>query len=217
LALLMRHSVRRSCATLVSRVEPGTDGLASDKRDRSNNRRHEPRRETTCTRSSPPNSGLAADEDLASLDPRRLSLVRWLDRDMNSELRASLVDATASEDFPGALNDIVDGLDPSDTTTVPVLLRFMEEHPDLDFGTPGPLVHFVEQFYRQGYEAELLASLARSPTSHTLWMLNRIINGTAEPNERARLLEALRASADHPSANEIVRNTAHDFLRYWDE
>jgi hypothetical protein len=132
---------------------------------------------------------------------------------MNSELRASLLRATASENLSTALNDIIDGLDPSDPTTVPVLLRFIEEHPDLDFGTPGPLVHFVERFYRRGYEAELLASLARSPTSHTLWMLNRIINGTREPDQRARLLRVLQSSAEHPSANEIVRETALDFLR----
>ena len=28
----------------------------------------------------------------------------------------------------------------------------MELNPGLDFGTPGPLVHFVEQFYGNGYE-----------------------------------------------------------------
>lgn len=136
---------------------------------------------------------------------------------MSSELQASLLSASASKDLPAALDDIVDGLDATDLTTVPVLLRFMEEHPNLDFGTPGPLVHFVERFYRRGYEAELLASLARSPTSHTLWMLNRIINGTAEPDQRAQLLDVLRASAEHPSASETVRETALDFLRHQDD
>ena len=139
------------------------------------------------------------------------------DRDMSSELQAALLRTTVSEDLSAALKDIVDGLDPSDATTVPVLLRFVEEHPDLDFGAPGPLVHFVERFYGRGYEAELLTSLARSPTSHTLWMLNRIINGTAEPAQRARLLEVLRSSAEHPSANQIVRETALDFLRHQNE
>src|SRR4051812_45616427 len=136
---------------------------------------------------------------------------------MSSELPALLLRSTASEDFPAALHDIVDGLEPTDRTTIPVLLRFMEEHPDLDFGTPGPLVHFLELFYRRGYEGELLASLARNPTGHTLWMLNRIINTTADPHHRARLLEALRSSAEHPSANEAVRETALKFLRYQNE
>jgi hypothetical protein len=39
------------------------------------------------------------------------------------------------------------------------ILRFMEAHGDLDYGPPGALVHFVERFYRQGYEGLLLAVL----------------------------------------------------------
>jgi len=136
---------------------------------------------------------------------------------MNAELRASLLHATASNDPVTVLSDIVDALDPTDLTTIPVLLRFMEEHPDLDFGAPGPLVHFLERFYRRGYEVELLASLARHPTSHPLWMLNRIINGTADPNQRAQLLDVLRSSAEHPSANKTVRETALGFLQHQNE
>jgi hypothetical protein len=136
---------------------------------------------------------------------------------MNAELRASLLHATASNDPVTVLSDIIDALNPTDPTTIPVLLRFMEEHPDLDFGAPGPLVHFLERFYRRGYEVELLASLARHPTSHTLWMLNRIINGTADPDQRAQLLDVLRSSAEHPSANKTVRETALGFLQHQNE
>ncbi|MEP6722197.1 MAG: hypothetical protein ABJA77_12160 [Variovorax sp.] len=49
------------------------------------------------------------------------------------------------------------------------VLRFMETHDEWDFGTPGPFVHFVERFYGQGYESELIASVERKPTVHTLW------------------------------------------------
>ena len=52
----------------------------------------------------------------------------------------------------------------------------MEEFPDADFGQPGPLTHFVETFYSNGYEELLCQSLKRRPTVHTVWMLNRIIN-----------------------------------------
>ena len=57
------------------------------------------------------------------------------------------------------------------------VLRFMEKYPSIDYGTPGPLVHFVERFFGKGYEAELLESIKRNPTPHTVGMLNRLING----------------------------------------
>ena len=45
------------------------------------------------------------------------------------------------------------------------ILHFMGEHPKIDFGVPGPLVHFVETFYRIGYEEKLIESVQRKPTS----------------------------------------------------
>ena len=48
------------------------------------------------------------------------------------------------------------------------ILQFMENHPDVDLGTPGALVHFAEEFYRHGYEEKLLESLSRRPVSHTI-------------------------------------------------
>lgn len=36
------------------------------------------------------------------------------------------------------------------------ILRFMERHPEVDFGTPGPLVHFMEKFH--GYDDLVFAS-----------------------------------------------------------
>jgi hypothetical protein len=61
----------------------------------------------------------------------------------------------------------------ADVETVEPILRFIEAHPKIDFGSPGPLVHFVERFYRKGYEAKLVDSFERQPTAHTAWMLNR--------------------------------------------
>ncbi len=41
-------------------------------------------------------------------------------------------------------------------------------HPEVDFGSPGELVHFVEKFYHQGYEDLLLESVLKSPTVHNI-------------------------------------------------
>ncbi|MBQ4220938.1 MAG: hypothetical protein II666_15450 [Butyrivibrio sp.] len=54
------------------------------------------------------------------------------------------------------------------------LFVFMENNPNIDYGMPGPIVHFMESYYKKGYEDELLKSVKRKPTQHTVWMLNRI-------------------------------------------
>src|SRR5262245_37116403 len=62
--------------------------------------------------------------------------------------------------------------------SVEPILQFMEVHPTQDYGMPGPLVHFVEEFYTKGYEDKLIESVSRNPTMMTVWMLNRVLNGT---------------------------------------
>ena len=56
------------------------------------------------------------------------------------------------------------------------LFMFMENNPNIDYGMPGPIVHFMESYYKKGYEDELLKSVKRKPTQRTVWMLNRVLN-----------------------------------------
>lgn len=74
--------------------------------------------------------------------------------------------------------------------TIEPLLKLLEDNPDVDFGSPGPIVHFVEKYYKKGYEEKLIVSLYRSPTNHTLWMLNRIIN-SSENEQKQQYLSVL--------------------------
>jgi hypothetical protein len=78
------------------------------------------------------------------------------------------------------------------------ILQFMENHPDVDLGTPGALVHFSEKFYHHGYEEKLLESISRTPVAHTIWMLNRLINGTKVPATRQRYVDAMIRVKSHP-------------------
>jgi hypothetical protein len=94
---------------------------------------------------------------------------------------------------------------------VPVL-RFMEDHPAVDFGSPGALVHFVERFYGKGYEDLLVESIRRKPTAHTAWMLNRLINGTKEPNLRQRRIALMRHARQHSLADNTAMEAIDDFL-----
>jgi hypothetical protein len=102
--------------------------------------------------------------------------------------------------------------DPQALAAVDAILQFMEGNPRLDFGTPGRLVHFAERFYGRGYEAKLIESIRRRPTLVTAWMLNRIINGTRQPEERERLISILGGIVERPSVDPQTRQLAKHFL-----
>lgn len=73
------------------------------------------------------------------------------------------------------------------------LFRILEENSDFDFGMPGQIVHALEKHYKKGLEEELFKSLNRKPTFYTLWMLNRIINGTSDTKEKECYMEVLKS------------------------
>lgn len=73
------------------------------------------------------------------------------------------------------------------------LFRILEENSDFDFGMPGQIVHTLEKHYKKGLEEELFKSLNRKPTFYTLWMLNRIINGTSDTKEKECYMEMLKS------------------------
>lgn len=89
------------------------------------------------------------------------------------------------------------------------LLRFMERHPLTNFGMPGAIVHYVEQFYKKGYEDLLIASIQRRPTLHTIWMVNRIKN-TGENSER--YIEILTAILEKQAIEEEIKTSIKGFL-----
>ncbi|EEJ50644.1 hypothetical protein [Oribacterium sinus] len=93
--------------------------------------------------------------------------------------------------------------------SVQPLLRLMERHPLTDFGSPGPIAHFVERFYKKGYEEELLLSLKRMPTLHTVWMLHRLINGT---DQAEVYLDLLKEISENASCDKEIREEALHFL-----
>lgn len=94
--------------------------------------------------------------------------------------------------------------------TVIPLLQIMERHPLDDFGMPGAMVHFIESF-APDYEAYLVESLKRRPALHTVWMLNRCINGNSAKNEYISLLKEI---ADRNDIEKEIRNSAQEFIDF---
>ncbi|HEY3448188.1 MAG TPA: hypothetical protein VGK67_17665 [Myxococcales bacterium] len=127
--------------------------------------------------------------------------------------------AAKARDFAAASEAVVAELESSKLgmKAMPTILEFMEAHPDLDFGCPGALTHFVETFFRKGYEEQLIASIRRRPTAQTVWMLNRVINGTKAARTRADLLKAMRKAESSTSASAAARAQAAHFLELLDD
>lgn len=89
------------------------------------------------------------------------------------------------------------------------LLLLMERHPLSDFGIPGAIVHYVERFYENGYEDLLAASIARRPTLHTVWMVNRIKNAGENPEKYEKILNDILVRQD---VEDEIKNSVKEFL-----
>ncbi|MDE5819128.1 MAG: hypothetical protein K2N41_00670 [Lachnospiraceae bacterium] len=94
-------------------------------------------------------------------------------------------------------------------SAVEPLLLFMERHPLSDFGMPGAIVHYVEQFYKKGYEDLLIASVTRRPTLHTVWMINRIKNAGENVDLYKGLFHQILEKQD---VEEEIKNSVKEFL-----
>jgi hypothetical protein len=123
-----------------------------------------------------------------------------------------------NEDVVDALYDLVKPIEQlhEANEVIPEVFSFMERCPEADIGSPGPLVHFVERFY-PSYLEQLIASIERQPTHHTLWMLNRILNPNLQGEQRRRLIMVLRSVHKHPKASASVKDEAAGFLAHQGE
>ena len=130
---------------------------------------------------------------------------------LNSIIQKMEAGMQDNEDFETVMMDCMEEIEENynQLDSVQPLLRLMERHPLTDFGSPGPIVHFVERFYKKGYEEELLLSLKRMPTLHTVWLLNRLINGT---DQAEVYLELLKEISENASYNKEIREEALHFL-----
>lgn len=83
----------------------------------------------------------------------------------SQEIAAQLERSANAVDFVARSYELVDAWQAAGygVETIEPILRFMEEHPEIDFGAPGPLVHFMETFYKKGYEQRLIDSTKKSP------------------------------------------------------
>lgn len=106
-------------------------------------------------------------------------------------------------------DELQDANDPA--ACIPAMFRAMERLEDFDLGSPGPLVHTLEDWSCK-YEASLAESVMRKPTPLSLWMVNRILNG--DPKDASTWIAVMRSVLDNPCASVLAKEQAQRFLMY---
>ncbi|WLD93782.1 hypothetical protein [Alkalihalobacillus sp. AL-G] len=131
---------------------------------------------------------------------------------LNKQLEI-LKNSVIKEDFIDIAYDVTEEIESYENAfdAIEPILKLVEQNPEVDFGSPGPLVHFVEQFHGNFYEEKLVQSIQRYPTSHTLWMLNRIINGS-QGEQKKYYLNVLQNVLNSPNVSNQVSSLAKEFL-----
>ena len=94
------------------------------------------------------------------------------------DMLVALHDAITEDQEFELADEVMDAMEayPQPFDLVAPILDFISNHPKVDFGSPGDLVHFVEKFYHKGYEELLMESVLKRPTMHNIWMLHRCYN-----------------------------------------
>ncbi len=110
------------------------------------------------------------------------------------------------------VDDLVEQTSPSVLENAyPFIFRFFELHPDDDCGLPGTLVHMMEDHY-PNYVDKLVESIARTPSTNTVLMVNRILNSDIDDDLRKRLIQCLQGVPQHSSTSTHVKEEAERYL-----
>lgn len=134
-------------------------------------------------------------------------------------LEDSIVDEAYNEDLWVISCDVVEEIkeqeeDPLEA--VESIFKLMEKYPDVEFGQPGPIVHFVENQYKNGYEEKLVESINRQPTKQTIWMLNRVIVN-AHRDDKAYFIDVMKRVAASSDLDEETVSLARHYQSLYEE
>lgn len=90
------------------------------------------------------------------------------------------------------------------------ILDIIGSNPTVDFGTSGDLVHYVECFYKKGYEELLIASVRKNPTSHNIWMVHRCYSDFNNPLHD-RFADLIRELRENANISDEIKNAIDEF------
>lgn len=134
---------------------------------------------------------------------------------MNNQKK--LVEAILEENFLET-SEILDEMYNNETgeECVEFLINFMSDNPNIDYGMPGPIVHFIEKYPIEYYLEFLLKAIAKKPNDTLLWMLNRITN-VADNINREKYIDVFKKTAERKDIDAVTKDTALQFYKFQTE
>ncbi|MEH7351903.1 hypothetical protein [Gottfriedia acidiceleris] len=135
-----------------------------------------------------------------------------MENKLNKELDL-LKNSVLNEDFVEIAYEITENIEGYEDAfdAIDPILQLIEQNPTIDFGFPGPLVHFVEQFSGKGYEEKLVQSIRRYPTTYTVWMINRVVNDSVG-QEKINYIEILKNVLNYPKISNDLSSFTKELL-----
>ena len=124
-------------------------------------------------------------------------------------------EADDASDYLEPTSEIVDELIELENNfdAIQPILELIERSPDIDYGGPGPLGHFLERHTKKGYEELLLKSIDRKPTIYTLDLLHRLVTDKENPNHKIYIDLMIKVSLSTNYPEDIIES-AKENLSY---
>ena len=124
-------------------------------------------------------------------------------------------EADDASDYLEPISEIVDELIELENNfdAIQPILELIERSPDIDYGGPGPLGHFLERHTKKGYEELLLKSIDRKSTIYTLDLLHRLVTDKENPNHKIYIDLMIKVSLSTNYPEDIIES-AKDNLSY---
>lgn len=131
---------------------------------------------------------------------------------MNNQKK--LVEAILKEDF-FETSEILDEMYNNETGEeyVEFLINFMSDNPNIDYGMPGPIVHFIEKYPIEYYLGFLLKAIETKPNATLLWMLNRITN-VADKINKEKYVDVFKKTTERKDVDAVTKDTALQFYKF---
>lgn len=99
---------------------------------------------------------------------------------------------------------------------VEFLINFISDNPNIDYGMPGPIVHFIEKYPIEYYLGFLLKAIEKKPNDILLWMLNRITN-VADKINKEKYIDVFKKTMERKDIDAITKDTALRFYKFQKE
>ena len=94
------------------------------------------------------------------------------------------------------------------------LIMIFERNPGVDLGSPGPIVHTLEQSPIDQHVDLVAESLKRQPTIMAVWMAERCFRSNLSDRNRTVLLDALKEAAKRVKGGELAMSVAGALRNY---